>query len=92
MRIAAEVGLDAGEAREVLRTGRFGEDVRADERDAQRLGITGVPFFVVDRAYGVSGAQPADVLREVLEKAWHASPLVNAGGTAPGCHGDACAV
>lgn len=92
VRLAAEVGLDADEVREVLRSDRYAGEVRADERDAQRLGISGVPFFVVDGRYGVSGAQPAGVLREVLEKAWQDSPLVTTGGHGPGCDGDACTV
>lgn len=45
------------------------ETVRTQEQDARRLGITGVPFFVFDRKYGVSGAQPPEVFLEVLEKA-----------------------
>jgi predicted DsbA family dithiol-disulfide isomerase len=90
--LVAEAGLDADEARDVLATNRFAGQVREDELDAQRLGITGVPFFVVDRTYGVSGAQPAAVLREVLEKAWQDQPLVVTGGHGPGCDGDACAV
>ena len=95
VRLAAEVGLDADEARGVLASGRYAEEVRADERDAQRFGITGVPFFVVDRTYGVSGAQPADVLRSVLDKAWEDSrpvQLVTTGASGPGCDGDACTV
>ena len=54
-----------------------------------------MPFFVVDRRYGVSGAQPAEALASVLERAWadaHPAPLVTVGGHAPGCDGDACAV
>jgi len=95
VRLVAEAGLDADEARAVLEQGTYADAVRADEAEAQRFGITGVPFFVVDRTYGVSGAQPAEVLREVLEKAWgERTPvqLVPAGGAAPGCDGDACAV
>ncbi len=95
VRLVAEAGLDADEARTVLAEGTYADAVRADEAEAQRFGISGVPFFVVDRTYGVSGAQPADVLREVLEKAWsERTPvqLVPAGGAAPGCDGDACAV
>ena len=92
VRLAVEAGLDAAEVREVLQGSRFADEVRADEQDAQRLGISGVPFFVVDRTYGVSGAQPADVLREVLDKAWQDKPLVTTGGHGPGCDGDACAV
>jgi predicted DsbA family dithiol-disulfide isomerase len=93
--LAVEVGLGEDEVRDVLRSSRFADEVRADQRDAQRFGITGVPFFVVDRTYGVSGAQPADVLRSVLDKAWQDSrpvQLVTTGGTGPGCEGDACAV
>ncbi len=94
VRLGVEAGLDADEAREVLTSGGYADEVRADEVDAQRFGITGVPFFVVDRTYGVSGAQPAEVLREVLDKAWSDSrpvQLVTTGG-GPGCEGDACAV
>ena len=78
MRLAADAGLDADEARAVLAGDRYRDDVRADEEQARAYGITGVPFFVVDRRYGVSGAQPADVLLEVLDKAWadaHPQPV-----------------
>ena len=91
-RLAAEAGLDDTEVREVLRGSAFADEVRQDEQDAQRLGITGVPFFVIDRTYGVSGAQPADVLREVLDKAWSESRPVQLVSAGPGCDGDACAV
>jgi predicted DsbA family dithiol-disulfide isomerase len=95
VRLGAEAGLDADEAREVLASDRYADDVRADELQARAYGISGVPFFVIDGRYGVSGAQPAAALREVLETAWaqsHATALVPAGGTAPGCDDDSCAV
>ena len=95
VRLVSEAGLDADEAREVLASDRYAAQVRADEQEAQRFGISGVPFFVVDRTYGVSGAQPAEVLRQVLDKAWQESrpvQLVTAGGHGPGCDGDACTV
>ena len=94
VRLASEVGLDAVEAEEVLRSGRYAADVRADQERARAYGISGVPFFVVDEKFGVSGAQPADVLRQVLEQAWADRPvqLVTAGGSAPGCEGDTCSV
>ena len=44
---------------------------------AARLGIQGVPFFVLDRRYGVSGAQPAEVLLEALERAWEEAVSLN---------------
>ena len=90
--LAAEVGLDPEEASEVVFGDRYTDDVRAEERDAVTLGITGVPFFVIDRKYGVSGAQAASVFADVLDNAWReAQPLVmTAGGDA--CEGDSCAI
>jgi predicted DsbA family dithiol-disulfide isomerase len=77
VRLAAEAGLDADEVRAALDEGRYVGAVRGDEAEAQALGIRGVPFFVVDRKYGVSGAQPADGLRQVLDKAWgERAPLI----------------
>jgi predicted DsbA family dithiol-disulfide isomerase len=69
VRLAGELGLDEGQARETLAGDRFAADVREDEALAGRLGIQGVPFFVLGRRYGVSGAQPADVLVQALEQA-----------------------
>lgn len=74
--LAGEAGLDPIAAREVLETGRYTEEVRADQQLAQELGISGVPFFVLAGKLGVSGAQPADVLLGALERAW--SDLANA--------------
>jgi predicted DsbA family dithiol-disulfide isomerase len=48
--------------------------VRADEREAAELGITGVPFFVINRRYGVSGAQPPEVMLEALGVGWKDAP------------------
>ena len=93
VRLVTEAGLDADEAREVLASDRYAAEVRADEAQARAYGITGVPFFVVDGTYGVNGAQPAEALLQVLDTAWTAAqPLVLAGGSGPGCDGDACAV
>ena len=94
IRLVAAAGLDADEARSVLASDAYATDVRADEQLAQQLGITGVPFFVVDQKFGVSGAQSADVLRQVLERARsEGSPLQMVGTAAgAGCEGDACAV
>ncbi|MEY2448077.1 MAG: hypothetical protein QOH79_1553 [Acidimicrobiaceae bacterium] len=70
-KVALEVGLDEAEVRDVLAGDRYAADVRADEREAHEIGVQGVPFFVFDRRYAVSGAQPSDVLLEVLEQAWN---------------------
>lgn len=94
--VASELGFDADEVAALLAGDAFAAEVRADEQEGQRLGITGVPFFVVDRAYGVSGAQHADVLLEVLETAWDAAhPLTMVAVEVPDegvCEGDACVV
>ena len=97
VRLAAEAGLDAADVEKVLDTDEHAEAVRADEAEARALGITGVPFFVVDRSYGVSGAQPADQLLAVLERAWsERAPLTLVGGAGSGtdeaCGPDGCPV
>lgn len=68
--LATEVGLDGRTVAELLAGDELASEVRADEAEAARLGITAVPFFVVDRRYGVAGAQGPDVLLEVLRRAW----------------------
>jgi predicted DsbA family dithiol-disulfide isomerase len=70
VRLVAEVGVDADEARAVLASDRYTAEVRDDEQLGAQLGIRGVPFFVLGRRYGVSGAQPADALLQALEQAW----------------------
>jgi predicted DsbA family dithiol-disulfide isomerase len=68
--LAEAVGISPVRARAVLASDEFASDVRAEEGEAAALGINGVPFFVIDRRFGVSGAQPAQVLRQALETAW----------------------
>lgn len=68
VRLAVEVGIDEPTARTTMESGAYGDAVRADEAEARALGINGVPFFVLDRTYGISGAQPADALLQVLEQ------------------------
>jgi predicted DsbA family dithiol-disulfide isomerase len=68
--LATEVGIDPERVRAALGSDEFADDVRADEREATELGINGVPFFVIDRRYGVSGAQPPGVLLNALAAGW----------------------
>lgn len=72
--LAGEVGIDSERARAALDSDEFADDVRADEREAAELGITGVPFFVINRRYGVSGAQPPEVMLEALTVGWKDAP------------------
>ena len=70
VRLAKEIGLEGKEVEGMLASTRFTEEVRADEREAQQLGVRGGPFFVIDRKYGVSGAQASDHFLSALEQAW----------------------
>lgn len=68
--LAADVGLDREQVLDMLASGEYADFVRAEEEEAQRLGIRGVPFFVIARRYAVSGAQPTEVFLQALEAAW----------------------
>ncbi|MEF7437676.1 DsbA family oxidoreductase [Paenibacillus lautus] len=75
--LAAEVGLEQEQAMAVLESDAFQSEVRADEAAATKLGIRGVPFFVLGGKYAVSGAQPLEVFTDALDKAYReANPLV----------------
>lgn len=76
-RLAADVGLGAAEVNEVLASDRFTDAVRSDEAQAVELGITGVPFFVFEGRYGVSGAQPVESFEQVLERVRTATPTTS---------------
>lgn len=90
--LAVEAGLDGDEARAVLADPEaYADDVRADESEAARLGASAVPFFVLDRRYGISGGQPAEVFAQALEQAWkdrEVPGLIQAGGDAEACDAD----
>lgn len=68
LHIAGEVGLDAEAAKELLNSDRFSNEVAADQQIAAQLGATGVPFYVIDMKYGISGAQPQEHFDEVLKQ------------------------
>jgi predicted DsbA family dithiol-disulfide isomerase len=69
-RLAVEVGLPGDEVEELLAGDRFAAEVRDDERTAASLGINAVPFFVIDRAIGASGAHPPEALLRMLQQGW----------------------
>lgn len=68
--LAAEVGLDKDETMQVLQSNRFAGKVREQEQEGSSLGIRGVPFFVIDRKFAISGAQQPEVFLETLKRAW----------------------
>ncbi len=93
--LAADVGLDAGEAGAVLMSDTHADDVRADIARGAGLGIRGVPFFVIDGRYGVSGAQLPEAFQQVLRQVWtETHPQVNLGDPQDGhvCNSDSCNV
>jgi predicted DsbA family dithiol-disulfide isomerase len=92
--LAVEAGLDGAEARAVLADdSAYAAEVRADEREAAELGANAVPFFVLDRRYGTSGGQPAEVFTQALEQTWAGREPVRQDETAEACEpGGACAV
>ena len=68
--LAAEVGLDADEAKGVLRGDAYTDAVATDLREAREHGISGVPYYLFDRRQAVSGAQPAELFTETMTRAW----------------------
>ncbi len=84
-RLAEEVGLPTGEVADLLSGDRFAAEVREDERTAARIGISAVPFFVVDRAIGAAGAQPPQALVELLRQARAQDAPIPASGPADTC-------
>lgn len=102
VRLATDVGLEEARVREVLAGDEFADAVHQDVARAQAYGATGVPFFVLAEAVGVSGAQPVEVFSQALEQAWaKANPLqmVGAGATTgtgrqdgDGCQDGSCSV
>jgi predicted DsbA family dithiol-disulfide isomerase len=95
-RTTEKVGLAPEQVDEVLAGDRYADAVEHDIREAAGLGATGVPFFVIDRKYGISGAQPAEVFSQVLDRAWdEARPRLEQVGvadSADACGPDGCAI
>jgi predicted DsbA family dithiol-disulfide isomerase len=93
--VATAAGLESGRIEAVLTGDEYADDVRADVAAAAAYGANGVPFFVVEGRYAVSGAQPAEVFGRALEQVWEAtrpSPVtVVAGAAGDVCGPDGCA-
>lgn len=92
--LGQSLDINGDEVAELFTTDKYADDVRFDFEEARTLGVTGVPFFVIDRKFGLSGAQPADTFTAALNQAWQEThPLVLV-STADGeaCGPDGCAV
>lgn len=79
--LAGETGLDTASARQVLESNQYADAVAEDIREARQIGVQGVPFFIFNRKYAISGAQPTAAFLQTLEKsfaAWRSDhPQVN---------------
>ncbi|MFA7324450.1 MAG: DsbA family oxidoreductase [Candidatus Nanopelagicales bacterium] len=70
---AGSAGFDAVAALEMLKGDEYSEQVRRDQEIARALGCQGVPFFVIDERFGVTGAQPNELFASALQQAWDAA-------------------
>ena len=92
--IGKDIGLSEEEVRQALNDGKYAQLVQNDIAEAQEIGVTGVPFFVVNRKYAISGAQPIEVFVQTIEQAyreWQAarpSLIVEHGASGPSCTPD----
>ncbi|CAN5626879.1 protein disulfide isomerase FrnE [soil metagenome] len=95
-KLGTEIGLDADDVGEMISGDAYAAEVRRDLERGRALGITGVPFFVLDGRYGVSGAQPPEALVEALDQAWStrkpATALTPLGSDGEHCGDDGCEV
>lgn len=92
--IGVAAGLDEAAVRAGLDDPEVTAEVESDIATARQIGVQGVPFFVLDRKYGVSGAQPGEVFAQALTQAWHEShPAIQTiGGDGQACGPDGCAL
>ncbi len=91
--LGKQVGLAEEEIKAMLESDSYEEAVDQDIYESRQLGVRGVPFFVLDRKYGISGAQPDEVFDQTLEKAWAEFAKSNSGlELAENQNGDACEV
>lgn len=69
-KLVEEVGLDKTEAKKVLSSKQFAEQVKNEINEGRQVGVQGVPFFVLNRKYGISGAQAEEYFTQALEQLW----------------------
>lgn len=94
VKLVEDIGLDGAQARQILLSNQYEPDIQQDIVEAQQLGVRGVPFFVIDRKYAISGAQPQSVFEETIEMAAREAglprPLHLHGNSGAACTDDAC--
>ncbi|WP_312285708.1 DsbA family oxidoreductase [Chryseobacterium gleum] len=93
--LAESLGLDKDEAREAVTTDQLDDEVNQDIQEARNNGISGVPFFVLNGKYAVSGAQPAEVFENALQQTYKetVSPFKDlSGSSGAACDADGCSI
>ena len=96
LELVNEVNLPIEKAKQVIETDDYIKEVEQDIVVAQNLGVRGVPFFVIDNKYGISGAQPQEVFEQTIEKAAQElglrKPLKMQGNNGAACTDDSCEI
>ena len=70
IQLGKEIGLNPDDLKKALEDGAYGKDVVADVTEAREIGVSGVPFFVFNRKYAVSGAQESAMFLQALEQSF----------------------
>ena len=91
-KLGIEVGLDAEAVAQVLNSDTYGAEVKKDQEEANAIGVQGVPFFVLDNKYAISGAQPASAFLETLEKVWEEGKFETKPTLLNTTDGDSCGI
>ena len=86
VKLAVEVGLDEKESRDVLISDKFGDTVKNQIDEGKTIGVQGVPFFVINRKYGVSGAQQTEYFLQALRQIWTEENPLQTMGEGEACH------
>lgn len=92
--IAGSLGINTDEARQVLASEEFNDEVKNDFSEARSHGISGVPFFILNGKYSVSGAQPAEFFANALQQTYDetVTPLKKIPGEDNSCDADGCSI
>ena len=77
VQVATSIGMNAEEVENILKSDAFAYEVKQDEMEARNIGVSGVPFFVFEDKYAVSGAQSSEAFLQNLEKSWEEYLLKN---------------
>lgn len=90
--LAQEVGLNRDDALKILAGNDYAEQIEKDKKDGQRLGIQGVPFFVINDKYAISGAQPLTAFKDNIQKAWSEFEVEKKAATDAYCADGVCSI